>query len=253
MKKIFILFIALVLVLSVFSTISVHTSATQPIEELLNWNGVVFENVNNVIDIEGTIAVGGDFISNTGFSAGSGAYGMDPIITDGTSLLVNGNVNIAGYGNVWGSTVVGNSDGNVYHLSNITKDNTTNGQYLVKDNTEYFTNLKEIAYTVKSNIETLSTNGVCESSWGTYTFIGDSTKDTLVYSVNDSNLSSYLFDFTISENQTVIVNFTTENRIDLKYGGVRINGNTDPNYLRKFNRNIILNVENSIHFFLIRG
>ena len=27
--------------------------------DLLDWDGVVFENVNNIIDVEGTLAVGG--------------------------------------------------------------------------------------------------------------------------------------------------------------------------------------------------
>lgn len=104
--------------------------------DLLDWSGIVFGNVNNIIDVEGTLAVGGSFISTNGFSANSGAYGANPASTDDVALLVNGNAVISGYGSVWGQTVVGNAEGNTYHLSNITPSETTNGQYTVADSAQ---------------------------------------------------------------------------------------------------------------------
>lgn len=213
--------------------------------DLLDWTGIVFGNVNNVIDVEGTLAVGGDFGSVTGFSANGGAYGLNPASTDGAALLVKGSVNISGYGNVWGQTVIGNADGNTYHLSNVTVSDTTNGQYTVADSTEYFADALSTAYAVKAAVEALPVNGSCESAYGTYTFAGDPDADVLTYDVNDSVISSYLFDFTIADGQTVVVNLTSPDKIQLKYGANSINGSTDPDYLRKYNRNIIINVVNS--------
>ena len=212
---------------------------------LLDWTGVVFGNVNNLIDVEGTLAVGGSFNSVTGFSANSGAYGQNPASTDDVALLVGGNINISGYGDVWGQTVVGNADGNTYHLSNITASETTNAQYTVANASEYFADALSTAYAAKSAIEALTVNGVYESSYGTYTFAGDPNADILVYNVNDSVINSYLFDFTIADGQTVVVNLTSSDKIELKYGANRINGSIDPDYLRSYNRNIIINVVNS--------
>ena len=212
---------------------------------LLDWSGIVFGNVNNVIDVEGTLAVGGNFVSNTGFSANSGAYGQSPASTDDVALLVNGNINISGYGNVWGQTVVGNADGNTYRLSNVTASETTNAKYTVANTAQYFANASSTAYAVRSSIGSMPVNGVCESAYGTYTFVGDPAANVLVYNVNDSNFNSYLFDFTVADGQTVIVNLTTADTINLKYGACRINGSMDPDYLRDYNRNIIINVPNS--------
>lgn len=212
---------------------------------LLDWNGIVFGDVNSIIDVEGTLAVGENFYSSNGFSGNSGAYGSNPAITDDVAFLVGGNVNISGYGNIWGQTVIGNEEGNTYKLSNVTSNNTTNGQYVVVDSSEYFIDAKNTAYTVKAAIESLAANGEYNTENGIYTFIGETDKDIVVYNVDDSVFDSYLFDFTIAEDQTIIVNFTTSDKINLKYGGFRINGNTEPDYLRKYNRNIILNIVNS--------
>ncbi len=213
--------------------------------DLLNWSGVVLGNVENIIDVEGTLAVGGSFNSNRGFSANAGAYGQNNASTEDVALLINGNANISGYGNVYGQTVVGNADGNTYHLSNVTPSATTNGQYTVADSSAYFAAAGNTANAAKAAIEALPVNGECEAAYGTYTFKGNPDADTLVYNVDDSTISSYLFDFTIAEGQTIIVNLTTSDKITLKYGANKINGSMDPNYLRSFNRNIIFNVVNS--------
>ena len=210
--------------------------------DLLDWNGVVFGDANNIIDLEGSLAVGGSFSSPRGLSVNGGAYGSQNLTTEDVAFLVNGNVNISGYGSVWGQTVVGNADGNTYHLSNVTPSATTNGQFAVADSSRYFADAKNTAYAVKAAVDALPVNGVCHAAYGTYTFVGDADAKTLVYNVDDANISSYIFDFTIAEGQTVVVNFTTSDTLRFKYGAVRINGKSDQQYLRQFNRNIILNV-----------
>ena len=221
-------------------------TATNAFGDLLDWNGVVFGNAYNMIDLEGTLAVGGSFISDRGLSVNSGAFGQTLAATDDVALLVNNNVDIKGYGNVYGQTVVGNAEGNDYRLTNVTvSEEPTNGKFTVADSASYFADAKSTAYAAKAAVEALPVNGVCEAAYGTYTFVGDASADTLVYNVDGSLFSSYLFDFTIANNQTVIVNFTTPDTINFKYGAIKINGSMEPNDLRAYNRNIIFNVVNS--------
>ena len=213
--------------------------------DLIDWTGVVFGDASNIIDLEGTLAVGGDFNSTRGLSVNGGAYGANPASTKDVAFLINNNVKINGYGNVWGQTVVGNEDGNTYRLSNVTPDDTTNGKYTVAKTAEYFADAKSTALAAKAAIDALQANGECEAAYGTYTFVGNPDADTLVYNVDDANFNGYLFDFTIADGQTVIVNLTAADTIKLKNGAVKINGKTDPDYLRKYNRNIIINVVNA--------
>ena len=221
--------------------------------DLLNWNGIVFGNTNNIIDLEGTLAVGGDFISSRGVSVNGGAYGVNPASTDDVAFLVNGNAVINGYGNVWGQTVIGTPDGNTYRLSNVTASETTNGRFTVANTSDYFANAKNTAYAAQSAVEALPVNGVCDAAYGTYTFVGDPDADVLVYNVSDATFNSYLFDFTIADGQTVVVNLTASDKITLKYGGVRINGSMDPEVLRRYNRNIIINVVDSPEIEMVSG
>ena len=213
--------------------------------DLLNWTGVVFGNANNIIDVEGTLAVGGNFDSDRGLSVNGGVNGADNASTEDVTFLVNGNANIAGYGNVWGQTVIGKADGNTYKLSNVTPSATTNGQYTVANATQYFADAKNTAYAAKTAVEALPVNGVCDAAYGTYTFAGNPDENVLVYNVDDAVINSYLFDFTITEGQTIVVNLTAADAITLKYGAYRINGNMDPDYLRDYSRNIIINVVNA--------
>ena len=220
-------------------------TASNVFGDLLNWDGVVFGNANSIIDVEGTLAVGGNFTSNNGLSVNGGAYGMNPASTDDVAFLVNGFINIKGYGNVWGQTVAGVSEGNDYRLTNVTPAETTNGQLTLADSSKYFEDANATAYAAKAAVEALQANGVCESANGTYTFVGDSDADVLVYNVDDALFNSYLFDFTIAEGQTIVVNLTTSDKIELKNGAFKINGSLLPEDLRKYNRNIIINVVNS--------
>ncbi len=213
--------------------------------DLINWTGIVFENANTIIDSEGSLAVGGSFDSARGLSVNGGAYGSNSASTEDVAFLVNNNVNISGYGNVWGQTVIGNANGNTYNLTNVTPSGTTNGKYTVADSSGYFANAKSTASAVKSAVDALQANGVCESAYGTYTFVGNSDADTLIYNVDDSNISSFVLDFTVADGQTIIINLTASEKIKLKNGSIRINGKTDSNSLRKYNRNIIINVVNS--------
>ena len=213
--------------------------------DLLDWSGIVFGNVNNIIDVEGTLAVGGSFISTNGFSANSGAYGANHASTDDVALLVNGNADINGNGDVYGQTVLGAADGNEYRLTNITPSGTTNCQYTVADSAQYFADAKSTAYAVKTAVEALPVNGVCEAAYRTYTFVGNADADVLVYNVSDAVFERHLFDFTIADGQTIVVNLTSSDKIELKNGAVRINGSMQPDDLRSYNRNIIINVVNS--------
>lgn len=213
--------------------------------DLLDWTAIVFGNASNIIDVEGTFAVGGNFDSTRGLSVNGGKDGLNPASTDDVAFLVNGNVNILGYGNVWGQTVVGKADGNTYRLTNVTPSDTTNAQYTVADSTGYFADARNTAYGAKAAVEALPVNGVCEEANGIYTFVGNPDADVLVYNVDDAAISSYRFDFNIAEDQTVIVNFTSSDKIDLKYGAIMINGSLDLDYKRSFSRNLIFNVVNA--------
>ena len=213
--------------------------------DLIDWTGVVFGNANNIIDVEGTLAVGGNFDSDRGLSVNGGVNGADNASTEDVAFLVNGNTNIAGYGNVWGQTVIGKADGNTYKLSNVTPSATTNGQYTVANAAQYFADAKNTAYAAKTAVEALPVNGVCDAAYGTYTFAGNPDENVLVYNVDDAVINSYLFDFTITEGQTIVVNLTAADAITLKYGAYRINGSMDQDYLRDYSRNIIINVVNA--------
>ncbi len=226
-------------------------SSADAFGDLLDWNGIVFENTNNIIDVEGSLAVGGDFISGRGASVNGGAYGANPPSTDDATFIVNGNASIEGYGNVWGQTVIGTAEGNTYRLSNTTASEDTNAQYTVANTSEYFADAKATAYAAKAAVESLGVNGVCEAAYGTYTFVGNADADVLVYNVDDLTFNSYLFDFTIADGQTIVVNLTTSDKITLKYGAVRINGSMEPDVLRRYNRNIIFNVVNSTEIEMI--
>lgn len=219
--------------------------------DLLDWTGIVFGDVNDLIDVEGTLAVGGSFISATGFSANNGVLGLSPVSTEDVALLVNGNVKINGNGNVCGQTVVGTADGNTYKLSNITPSETKNGEFTVADTAGYFADAMDTVRTVKASVEAIPVNGVCEAAYGTYTFAGDPDADILVYNISDSVFRSYLFDFTVADGQTIVVNLTTSDKIEMKYGGCRINGSTDPDYLRNYNRSIIINAVESAEIEMV--
>lgn len=213
--------------------------------DLIDWTGIVFGDVSNIIDLEGTLAVGGSIISSRGLSVNNGAYGANPVATDDVALLVNGNAAISGYGSVCGQTVVGIAEGNTYRLSNIMASGTTNGQYTVADSTKYFADAKDAAYAAKAAVSAIQVNGTCNAENGTYTFVGDPAADTLVYNVDDAVINGYLFDFTIAEGQTIIVNLTASDKIALSNGAFRINGSMAPDDLRSYNRNIIINVVNA--------
>ena len=221
--------------------------------DLLDWTGITFNNANNIIDVEGTFAVGGDFNSVNGFSVNNGAYGANPVSTEDVAFLVNGSAKINGYGNVCGQTVLGTADGNDYRLTNITPSGTTNRQYTVADSTQYFADAKSTAIAAKAAVEALPVNGVCRVEGDIYTFEGNPDASVLVYNVNDASFPSYHFDFTIADGQTVVVNLTASDKIEIADGGFSINDNDETNYLRSYNRNIIINVVNSKEIELTSG
>ena len=221
--------------------------------DLLNWNGIVFGDANNINSVEGSFAVNGSVNSSTGLSVNGGIDGLNPASTEDVALLIHDNAIIGGYGNVWGQTVIGNNEGNTYNLSNVTPsrpDGWPRG-YTVADSTQYFENAKNTAYDVKNSVEKLTINGsyeVLEDGKTVYKFKGNKDADTLVYNVNESTFDSYRFDFEIADNQTVVLNFTATEKIQMSNGAWSINGIDklqDLPYLKGYNRNIIVNIVNA--------
>ena len=219
--------------------------------DLLNWNGIVFGDTNNVYNVEGSLAVNGTFtFSATGLSVNGGVNGANHASTEDVALLVHDNAIINGSGDVWGQTVIGNNEGNAYNISNITPSNPTGwpkGCYTVADSTQYFENAKKTANDVKAAVEALTVNGSYEVLENTvYKFKGDKDADVLVYNIKESNFVSYRFDFEIEDNQTVVLNFTATENIRMDHGAWSINDKLqDLPYLKGYNRNIIINIANA--------
>lgn len=242
----------ILILLLLFCQVSISASAydngiisVSSFKDLLDWNGIVFNNVDNIIDCEGTVAVGNNFMSTRGFSVNSGAYGKNPASTDDITFLVNNNININGYGNVYGQTAVGNTNNNTYHLTNVTNSGTTNGVYTTTNANSFFSNAKDIVSDISSLASSLPVNGVYKVENNIYTFEGNENATTVVYNINEANFNSYLFDFSIAENQTIVINLTSSEKIIFKNGGFKINGSSDPDILRTYNRNLIFNVSNA--------
>ena len=231
--------------------------------DLLNWNVFVSGDVNNQTTVEGTLAAGGSF-NSTGFSANAGVGGVNPVLTDDVALLVNDNLVItATFGNIWGQTVVGTADGNTYHLTNQTLED-PNGElpphYTVANTSQYFADATSTAAAAKAAIDALPENGTVSESHSTYdntyVFEGDPNASVLVYNVDDSLFSRYTFDFTIANGQTIVVNLTSPDTIVFDRGRFVINGETaatDIDYLKGYNRNIIINVANASEIDLKSG
>ena len=219
---------------------------------MLNWNGIVFGDTYNINSVEGTFAVGGTVTNDsTGLSVNGGIDGLNPASTEDVTLLVKDNVIVNGYGNVWGQTAIGKNEGNTYNLSNVTPskpDGWPRG-YIVANSTQYFEDAKNTAYNVKNAVETLTVNGSYEVLDGNvYKFQGNKDVDTLVYTINNSNFNSYRFDLEIADNQTVVLNFTAPEKVQMNYGAWSINGIDklqDLPYLKGYNRNIIINIVNA--------
>ena len=219
--------------------------------DLLNWNGIIFGDTNSINSVEGTLAIGGTAKSSTGLSVNGGVDGLNPVPTEDVTLLVHDNIIINGYGNVWGQTVVGNNEGNTYNLSNVTPsrpDGWPRG-YTVADSTQYFEKAKNTAYNVKNAVEMLTVNGSYEVLDGNiYKFQGNKDANILVYNINESTFDSYRFDFEIADNQTVVLNFTAPEKVQMNYGAWSINGIDKLQnlpYLKGYNRNIIINIVNA--------
>lgn len=222
--------------------------------DLLDWNGIVFGDTNNINSVEGSLAVNGSAKNtSTGLSVNGGIDGANPASTEDVALLIHDNAIINGYGNVWGQTVIGTNEGNTYNLSNVTPsrpDGWPRG-YTVADSTKYFEDAKNTAYDVKNAVEALTVNGtykVLEDQNIVYQFQGDKNADVLVYNINESNFDSYRFDFEIADNQTVVLNFTATGKIHMDHGAWSINGIDklqDLPYLKGYNRNIIINIANA--------
>ena len=163
MKKVIVLVLVIILAFSSFSlTAFAYTNHISDNEtpifngatpnnifgDLLNWNGIVFGNVNNLNSVEGTLAIENNISnSTTGLSVNGGIDGLNPASTEDVALLIGGNANINGYGNVWGQTVISNKDNNTYNLSNITPSRPDGWprEYTIANSSQYFSDARNTA------------------------------------------------------------------------------------------------------------
>ena len=113
-----------------YDDINWYTIAGQPFGAASRFNVIVFNDANNIIDIEGPVAIGGSFYSPRGLSVGfvrrgNGTVSYSP---DLVRFLVGGNVSMAGPLVVIGHVVVGGgfraANGSTYLIG---KDGTTDG------------------------------------------------------------------------------------------------------------------------------
>ena len=113
-----------------YDDINWYTIAGQPFGAASRFNVIVFNDANNIIDIEGPVAIGGSFYSPRGLSVGfvrrgNGAVSYSP---DLVRFLVGGNVSMTGPLVVIGHVVVGGgfraANGSTYLIG---KDGMTDG------------------------------------------------------------------------------------------------------------------------------
>ena len=73
-----------------------------------NINLLSFGNVSNVVDVEGNVAVAGDFTNSSGgFTAGAGVGGKGRTYSSDIAMMAGGNININGYFQTRGHVVTG--------------------------------------------------------------------------------------------------------------------------------------------------
>ncbi len=217
-----------------------------PFGDFTEWNGFILGDVTDCIDFEGSIAVGGNITSNRGLSVGHGVNGASPTNTSDISLLVGGNLNLNCYGSVIGQTATGTPSGNTYNLSNVTENTTTNGQYLTVDPNDYFAQNAALAKQINQNIASKQENATyTNNGYGSFEFTGNSNEPQLVYNVSENDFSSFNLNFNLQDNQTAIVNLTSDQAINFLNGSFSINGNKDNTYLRQNADRIVFNITNS--------
>ena len=162
------------------------------------------------------------------------------------ALLVGGNLNLNCNGSVQGQTATGTPAGHTYNLSNITPNSTTNGQHMVVDAKKYFEDAKTTLTQVNTDVASKQANATYNNNgYGEFTFNGNPSLKELVYNVNESNFSSFTLNFNLEDNQTAVVNLTSDQAISLLNGSFSINGKRDSNYLRENAGKITFNVVNS--------
>ena len=90
--------------------------ANNPFGTAKYFNGFIFENLENIIDTEGAVAVGGNFTSSRGYSMTSmhtTGGGTANHTTFNTGLIVGGDISFGGYVSVLGGHIVVSSTSNV--------------------------------------------------------------------------------------------------------------------------------------------
>ena len=226
----------------------VYTSPTTEniLGDASNWNGFVLGDITDCIDFEGSIAVAGDINSNRGLSVNGGTNGGSPVDTNDITLLVGGNLNLDCYGNVWGQTATGTSDGNTYNLTNVTPAGTTNNDFMIVDTAQYFLDAASALKQANQNVAGKTSNSTyTNDGYGSFDFESNPSEKELVYTVPESNFNGFNLNFNLSDGQTAVINLTSDQAIDLLNGSFSINGNSDNTYLRENAGRITINIVNS--------
>ena len=119
-----------------YDNINWYNIEGQPFGLASRFNVIVFNNANNIIDIEGPVAIGGSFYSPRGLSVGfprSSSNRRNDYSPDLVRFLVGGNVSMTGPLVVIGHVVVGGgfhaAKGSTYLIG---KDSTTDGMNELK-------------------------------------------------------------------------------------------------------------------------
>ena len=114
-----------------YDNINWYNMEGQPFGPASGFNAIVFNDANNIIDVEGPVAIGGDFYSQRGLSVGftkDNGYGEIGYSPDLVRFLIGGNVSMSGplvvVGHVVGGSGFRAARGSTYLIG---KDDMTNG------------------------------------------------------------------------------------------------------------------------------
>jgi choice-of-anchor A domain-containing protein len=204
-----------------------------------NWNGFVLGNIYSAVDFEGAIAVSGNLTSNV-LSVNNGRVDKPNAGTDNIGLLVGGNIDVTGSGTVKGVTAVGKADGNTYsQMFNDLSTTTTKGTYIIKDSSTFFADAKKDLINTSGTLSNLTKTNDSVLNNGSYNLTG--TNKLLVFNIDGNNFKDNIFNFTIDNNQAIIVNFTNTGDINFENVSFNINGHNADVYLREHGQQIIFN------------
>ncbi len=202
-----------------------------------NFNAIIFGNFqSNAGDVEGRLAVAGNFNLNTGgYSVGTGGVGVNaPDLTD--NLIVNGEFNNAGGGN-WGlrGNLVYNTApaGNVFPSLLAAGTSIKGGKFdhiLFSDNA-----LLGYYRTLSAKLDALDNTGtVAFDGYHQYTLTGTSTGINVFDITLPANMSSDEIRVDIPAGASAIINILNQT-LSINGGSMRMNGADEANVRVLFN------------------